>query len=321
MPIYLSHETALRYWLTKTGDEVVPASADVASLVWAEARMGEIGHARLPVDYSPARPLDVLVGDRGAVRSLARVRTHVWGGPLPSGAFNELSGRSYVSSPEFTFVQMAYGASIQELVELGCYLCGTFSIGDEGRGYTGRREALTTPERLRAFAGALGPARGASKARRALGFVTPGAASPPEVHLAMAFALKPEWGGWRMPEISENQVIPVDERLRALAEADHFVGDIYLPSVRGDIEYDSMEYHTGRYRLDHTQARRNVLEAMGVRTVSATWGQIGTFEKFEAFMWMVKERLGIEQHEFTGAERAAQMALHELMTDPRRALF
>lgn len=142
-----------------------------------------------------------------------------------------------------------------------------------------------------------------------------------EVLLVITFSLPPEYGGWAMPEIVANQRIDVDERLRPLVGEKYFKGDIYLPSVRGNIEYDSFEYHTGKFRYDHTQARRNVLEAMGVKTVSATWGQIKTFERFEAFSWMVRERFGIEQRTFTASERAAQKDLYAHLTDPEARLF
>ncbi|HJA28174.1 MAG TPA: hypothetical protein IAA15_01180 [Candidatus Olsenella pullicola] len=142
-----------------------------------------------------------------------------------------------------------------------------------------------------------------------------------EVLLVIAFALPPSAGGWMMPGIVANQRIDVDKNLRPLVGEDYLLGDIYLPSVRGNIEYDSYEFHTGKYRYDHTQARRNVLEAMGVKTISATWGQLNTFEKFESFVWMVKERFGIEHHTFTDDERAAQINLYELLTNTKARLF
>ena len=87
-----------------------------------------------------------------------------------------------------------------------------------------------------------------------------------------------------MPQVVANQRIDIDEELRPLVNERYFEGDLYLPTVRGNVEYDSYEFHTGKYRYDHTQTRRNILEAMDVKTVSATWGQLDTFEKFMTFM-------------------------------------
>ena len=321
MAIYLGHESALRYWLTKNHDEAIPGIAASRSLANAEARMAEIKAAPLPMDFTEKRPLHVLMPARSGCRTLKRVKVHVWKGALPPASFCELAGQRYVSSPEFTFLQLASRRSITETVEIGCNLCSTFAVDDSGRGYAGKRNVLTFPEQLMGFARSAKGAYGSACAVRALRYVTPGAASPMEVLLVMAFTLPPELGGWRMPEVVANQPIGVDDRLVGLAGSRHFVSDIYLPSVRGDVEYDSYEYHTGKHRLDHTQARRNVLEVMGIKTVSATWGQISDFDKFEAFIWMVKERFGLEQCAFTKQERSAQISLYEHFVDTGARLF
>lgn len=321
MAIYLSHESALRYWLTKRGDEEVPDAASEGGFVEARASMREIRRAALPVDFSKERPLHVLVPGKRDYRTLEEAVTHVCSERLPSGSFCELSGSVRVCSPELTYYQMSRGHSIPELVEVGCHLCGGFSVGDEGHGYTGRREPLTTPDQIRGYLERMGGAYGTARALKALDFVSPRAASPMEVLLVMTFVLPPALGGWDMPEISVNQRIEVDERLRVLVGTDHFVGDIYLPTVRGDVEFDSREFHSGKYRLDHTQARRNVLEAMGVKTMSATYGQIDRFDKFEAFIEMLKGRFGIPSRTFDDGERSAQIELHEHLTDVNASLF
>lgn len=242
-------------------------------------------------------------------------------GGCPPGSLCELSGANYVSSPEFTFLQAAAGRSPIEILELGYYLCGSFSIGEKGCGYTGQRAPLTTPENIARFLDSASGAYGVRKARSALRYLLPNAASPMEVLLVLALVLPPRLGGWGFPEIQVNQRIDVDEHLRVIAEADFFVGDIYLPSVNGDVEYDSEEFHTGRWRADHTQARRNVLEVMDVKTMSATWSQLSDFEKFRTFTWMVKERFGIPHRTFTPQEIAAQVSLYEHLTDFGRKLF
>lgn len=321
MSIYLCHDSALCYWLTKTGDECVPDYADSASFAQAGSSMKEIGDALLPICYSRQRPLEILVPDQQRLRSLVSVRTHLWGSPLPPGSFCELSGTNYVSSPEFTYLQAANGRDLVETAEIGCYLCGAFSIGEEGHGYTGQRRPLTTPEEISDYLEGASGAYGVKKARKALPYVLSNAASPMEVLLILAFVLPPRLGGWAFPEIVANQKIDVDEHLRVVVGTDYFVGDIYIPSVRGDVEFDSQEFHTGRWREDHTQARRNVLEVMGVKTMSATWSQISTFEKFKTFIWMVKERFGIPHVQFTPTEEAAQIDLYERLTNFRRGLF
>lgn len=321
MSLFLSHDSSLRYWLTKTGDEAVPDVAPVCDLERASASSRELGTSFLPVDYSAENPVHVLVSDPACLHSSSMLIPHLWTGPLPVGAFNELSGANYVSSPEFTILQTSAKRSFLESLEVGLYLCGTFSIGDEGRGYVGGRRCLTTPEALASFLGRCTGAYGAKKARASLRYVLARAASPMEVLLILAFTLPPRLGGWGFPEIVPNEQIAVDEHLRGVAGTGYFVGDIYIPSVRGDVEFDSEEFHTGRWRADHTQARRNVLEVMGIKTMSATWRQINTFEKFKTFIWMVKERFGLPHRDYTPEETVAQISLYEQLTDFRRKLF
>lgn len=320
MVLYLSHESALRYWLTKRGGEAMPDASDTRSLYRATASASEISHAGLPMEYSEENPLHLVVSSRQDVRSLKGVKTHVWSGPIVPGSFHELWGSSLVSSPEFTFLQMASHHALWENVRLGCYLCGQFSIDEKG-GYAGLRTPLMTLESLADYLSALPGCYGVNQARRALPYISACAASPIEVLLATAFAMPVRYGGWGMPSIVLNQKIGVDERMYAIANTEFYVGDICLPSVKGDVEFDSYEYHTGKYRLDHTQERRNVLEVMGVKTMSATWGQINSFTKFETFVWMVKERFGIRQRDFTPAERRSQIELYENLANPEVRLF
>lgn len=321
MAIYVSHDSALRYWATKTSDEVIPEPASVATLERASACMRDVREARLPLSYSRACPLHVLVSDRASTHALQCVEAHVWGGPLVPGSFNELGGAAFVSSPEFTFLQIAGRKPTVEAVRMGTYLCSSFAVSEWGGGYAGARTPLATPEGVGSFLSRLPGGYGTDKARRALDLVVANAASPMEILLAVSYRLPPRFGGWGMPELQANAHIEVPQRLRAVLGSNWLVGDLCIPSVRGDIEFDSYTFHTGRYRLDHTQARRNVLEVMGVRTMSCTWGQINTFEKFAAFNWMIEERFGIRHRTFTARERAAQESLYDLLTDFGRPLF
>ena len=77
MSLIVSHESALCYWLTKTGDECIPDYADVKAVAQASASMREVRDALLPVDYSEKRPLHLLVPDQQSLRSLER-RSFFW---------------------------------------------------------------------------------------------------------------------------------------------------------------------------------------------------------------------------------------------------
>lgn len=321
MRVVLSHESALRYWLTKTSDEALPSPSACQSLALASANMRDIKQAELPFGFSRGQSLHVLVGERSAVRNQRSLQVHRWCGTIPPGTFYELSGSNLVSSPEFTFVQMAARRPLCEVVEIGDYLCGLFAINDRGRGYTGQREALTTPDAIARFLDGMPGGYGVKQARRALACIVPRTASPKEVMLCSMLVLPRSEGGRGIRHVVANQEVKIPERLWEFAGTDSFYCDVYVPEARGDVEYDSEQYHTGRFRLDHTQKRRNILEVAGIKTMSATPGQLSTFDNFSSFLWMLNKRFGLRERRLTDAQFFARQDLFEYFADPHRMLF
>ena len=322
MGLSVGFDSSLRYWLTKTADEALPEPATTGAFRQAEATAALVKEGALPFGPEPGRPLHLVVSDPSLKHRIRGSCVHVYEGPLPDGSFRRLPGSNLVASPELTFLELAQTRSLWELVEAGNYLCSTFSIGDEGRGYTGKRARVTTVGQLSRFLDEMPPyTRGIRRAQRALEYVVELTASPKESQLGMHYHLPAELGGRGPFEISANQAIRIDEHGQRLLGAGHLVGDLFLPDFGCDLEFDSIEFHTGRFRLDHTQARRNVLEAMGIKTVSATEGQVNTIEKLDDFTWLLEERLGIPHPTYTHEQRFAQIDLFDWLNDPQRTLF
>ena len=322
MGLCLGYESSLRYWLTKTEGEAIPEVATAGAFRQAEATSALVKEGTLPFGPEPDRPLHLVVGDPALKHRVRDCRTHVCRINLPPGSFRCLPQGNIVSSPELTFLQMASTASLWQLIEIGNYLCSTFSISDEGRGYTGKREQLVSVRLLAEFLDTLPPnTYGANKARAALEYVVELTASPKESQLAMHYRLPLELGGRGPINICANQAIQIDEHGQRLLASGHLVGDLFLPDFNCDLEFDSIEFHTGRFRLDHTQTRRNVLEAMGIKTVSATEGQINRIEKLDDFTWLLEERIGAPHPVHTREQRLAQIDLFDWLNDPQRTLF
>ena len=322
MGLCIGHESALRYWLTKTGDEALPEVVAAGALTQAEAASALVKEGTLPFGPERGRPLHLVVTDPALKHRIHDCRVHVCRADLPAGSFRRLPQGNLVSSPALTFLQMASSANLWELIEIGNHLCSTFSISDEGRSYTGKREQLVSLEQLRDYLASLPPhTRGAKRALTALEHVVELTASPMEVHLAMHYGLPPDLGGRGPLTMHANQAIRISEQGQRLLGSQYLVGDLYLPEFKCDLEFDSEEFHTGKYRLDHTQARRNVLEAMNVKTVSATYGQMNTLERFDDFTWLLEERLGVDHPEYTREQRMAQIDLFDLLNEFGRTLF
>lgn len=322
MGLCLGYESALRYWLTKQEGEAIPDVADTGLFAYAEANARLVRQEGLPVSPEVGRPLQLVIPHVAGKHRIDNTCVHVCQTELPEGSFRRLGGDALVSSPELTFLQMAVGKTLWETVELGCYLCSTFAISDRGRDYVCKRDQLVTLDDLRRYLDRLPPhTYGVRRARGALRYVVEATASPMEVQLAMHFGMPPDLGGRGPLAISANQIIQIDEHAQRLLDASYLRGDLFLPDYQSDLEFDSEAFHTGRFRLDHTQARRNVLEAMQVKTISATQGQIGTLKKFDDFVWLLEKRIGREHLEPTPRQRSLQVNLFAWLNDRRRTLF
>lgn len=309
MPVVLSHESSLRYWLTG-GEEARSIEPDWSrNLSSASGNMRDIKHAGLPFAYSKHEKLHVLVGDHSSTRNQLMVVTHRWTRPTPPESFYECGEYCLVCSPEFTFLQLADSRTVLELILIGTYLCAGFSITENGA-FSELCTPATTPARLESYLACSSGARGVAKARRALRHVAPGTASPMEILLCLAFTLPKSLGGWGYPEARANEELDVPQHLRGPLGSRTLRCDLYFPSVKGDVEYDSAEFHSDAERLDYTQTRRNVLEAMGIRTISATKSQLRGYERFNDFMWMAIERLGLPWVPPSGATQAKQRELY-----------
>ena len=310
MTIYLSHESALRYWLTCDAPSRALAQDGSHSLTYASTNMRDIKRAELPFEYSPKQKLHVLCNDHNDARNKKAVSAHGWSGPVGAGCFCEYSDLCQISTPEFTFLQIAAKRPLVNLIEIGTYLCGGFSI-EAGQGFKDLRRPVTSISKLESFLWAMEGTYGVKKAREALRFITPGTASPMEVNLSLAFSLPPRLGGWGYPELQANYAIDIPQHLRGLLPSRQLKCDIYFPSVNGDIEFDGAAYHSGAEKLDYTQTRRNVLEAMGIKTVSATKMQVNKYERFNDFMWMAIEHLGLPMRIYSSKQTERQRELYE----------
>ncbi len=313
MTIFLSHESALRYWLTCDDPGLIMSQDGSNNLLFASTNKREVKRASLPFEYDTTRKLHVLGADLNASRNKTAIAAHRWTGALGPGCFYQYSDLCQISSPEFTFLQLAGSRDLIDLIELGTYLCAGFSVKD-GRGFNELREPVTTTSKLESFVCSKTGSYGAKKAREALRFIVPNTASPMEVLLCLAFSLPPRLGGWGYPELRANYAVDVPPHLRGMLGYRQLRCDIYFPSVNGDVEFDGSAYHSGEEKLDYTQTRRNVLEAMGIKTVSATKRQINTYERFNDFMWMSIEHLGLPMRIYKPEQIRRQQNLYHRLS-------
>lgn len=175
-------------------------------------------------------PVSLLVGSREARRLLDGAVCHVWEGALPERAFLRMSRSRdlFVSTPEFAFIQMAFGCTLAQLVARGFEACGAYWMTQrDARGFCAR-EPLTTPGAIDRMLASMGPIRTGHKVRHALRYTRSGAASPMESILVMLLCLPCSMGGYGLPYPSLNYRVTVPLKYADRVPQGYFLCDFVL---------------------------------------------------------------------------------------------
>lgn len=292
MNTYLSHHTALGYWREHFPlDSELGVPARVEGAEKCAARKSDVVGS-VPEEFvDPQSPIDVLIFDERERRRSKDVRCHTWKTPLPANSFFGVRGM-YVSSPEFTFLQLANELTVAQLIALGCELCGTYVLLPRGVTHPGaldelpkRLSPLTSRDKLKEFVECLGKANGKTKAKRALKYVVDGSRSPMETMVYMLLCLPPMLGGYGLSKPVMNAEIALDDEARAMALRRTCYGDLCWPDAQPplDIEYHG-EVHVGGNQMKSDVGRELAIEHMGWRVITITSPQVFDAARFGTFV-------------------------------------
>ena len=291
MKTFLSHYTALEYWRRHFPlDSELGMPARVGGVEKCASRKLDVMGSVPEELIVPGLPVDVLIFDERERRRSRDVRCHTWKTLLPANAFFSARG-VYVSSPEFTFLQLASELTVAQLVALGCELCGTYVLLPRDVTHPGaldelpkRSCPLTNVGKLREFMECLGRANGKIKANRALKYVIDGSRSPMETMAYMLLCLPPMLGGYGLPKPVMNAEIKLDDEARALALRRKCYGDLCWPDARPplDVEYHG-EVHVGGAQMKSDVGRELAIEHMGWRVMTITSPQVFDSGRFDTF--------------------------------------
>ena len=252
----------------------------------------------VPEEYMiPGRAIDVLVFDERSRRRSSRIACRVWQTQLPENAFFKTRG-VYVSSPEFMFLQMASELSIEQLIALGCELCGLYVLLPKGVEHPGaaeglpvRQSSLTSTSKIGSFLKKIGKAKGKDKALRALKYIVDGSRSPMETMVYMLLCLPAMLGGYGLPKPELNATILLDDEARIIARRKYCEGDLCWPSARLDIEYHG-DVHVGAAQMKSDVGRELGIEHMGWRVMTITSPQVLDPSQFEVVAKEAARRIG-----------------------------
>ena len=300
MKTYLSHNTALCYWREHFPlDSELGLPARVTGAESCSSRKSDV-KGSIPEEFiTSGQPVDVLVFNERERRRSKDVTCHAWKTSLPENSFYRARGE-FVSSPEFTFLQMAPKLSIEQLVALGCELCGSYVLLPKNVKHPGsldempkRTSPLTNMSKIGEFLEQVGKANGKAKAQRALKYMVEGSRSPMETAVYMLLCLPLKLGGYGLPKPEMNASIQLDEEARAIAQRYHCEGDLCWPDARPplDIEYHG-EVHVGAAQMKSDVGRELGIEHMGWRVMTVTSPQVIDEGRFEVVAIDAAEAIG-----------------------------
>ena len=235
---------------------------------------------------------DVLTFDADQRRRGGFHVVKIWSSDVPEGSFYNLGNDVCVSSPAFTFLQMARMLSLPELIAYGDELCGTYSFSPlSKRGMVQRNKPLVRLDALSCYLEGARGCPGAKQARKALPFIVEGSASPMETVDEMLLCLPYRLGGYGLPVPDMNLEIPLDERAAAIAGKKSCRGDICWPAINLVIEHQGLYDHDEAGSFEADRARVNALKAQGLDVLELTTSMVHDRRAFEEIALFAAEKL------------------------------
>ena len=311
MTIYISHLSALDFWLDAKhtasigapSDFLAPEmSATTLQLVTPNQNLIRAHALDAPPQGMPLEQLARIGIDTTGLHLLVdmdapRLRRpgiagHRCSNELPAGSFVSIGDDLCVASPELCFVQLAALLPLCTLIEIGYLFCATHTPGNPLTRKAGKRTPITCVESISAFVDEVPGMHGAKSARAALRYVRDNSRSLMETALSMSLTLPKSLGGHALPLPQLNTEIKVDGSDRLYTQRDHLVADLFWPEYLLDVEYDSDDEHIDEPQRALDANRPVILEKLGIRLITVTRTQMRSMQGFRIVERAIRDAMG-----------------------------
>ena len=271
MPIYISHSSAQSLWRSTRARDYArcPRIEDCrpTNLPHSYRALFSQGILSTPELRSLPRPIDILVAKDSDRLYGRQIRNHVWMREIPDRSFVAIGPSVRLSTPEFTYLQMASTLSVPRLAAYACEVTGGYSLNQGARSFHSR-PPLTSLAALGDFLSKCAGARGVRPARKALSYEVEGFRSPAETSLALLLTLPTRLGGYGLTACRANYRIDLAESWERYLRTPYLLADLAWPSEKLVMEYDSDMVHGEPSVRDHDDDRKSALEDMGYTMIT-----------------------------------------------------
>lgn len=258
--------------------------------------------------------VDAIVFDKSSTRASTNSKTTVWSGPILPGSFCPYRQNVSVSSPSFTFLQLAARLSLPELIAYGNELCGYYAFAaSEPRGMRQRETPLATAEVLARYLSGADGAPGVKNARRAVRHIVDGSASPMETLDEMLLCLPYKQGGYGLRAPIMNYAISLGERAAQIAMRQVCRGDLCWPELKLIIEHQGQYDHDNKESFSADRSRINGLKAQGFEIIELTGGIVHNLEALEEIALHIAKLRGKRVPAYALGATTARLALRETL--------
>ena len=245
--------------------------------------------------------LELIIPDAQSRGKANQVTYRIWNGP-ESGTFAKISSHCFIATPPACYCMLAQSLSKESastqnkvllLAEYGCMLCGTYAFNSATGEMTYGISPLTSKTALGRYLERTQRFRGKALAAKALKIIVDNSASPMESKLAIALSAPASLGGSALPSPTMNKKIEIPPSLTHAIRKSHYCCDLFWPGKPAVVlEYDSMQFHTGKERIAQDTLRRNNLSELGLKIIGATQTQVGSIENLDNLTRLVAKSIG-----------------------------
>ena len=169
--------------------------------------------------------------------------------------------------------------------------------------------ALTTPNRLMAYAARLNGAKGAKLARAVAEQVRAKSGSVMETELAAIAFTAEVYGGLGIAEALINAPVALSEEARRVARTDWVVLDFYWPKAHFGIEYNGRTAHASADQQDRDSRKRDGRMVDGIETATMTNSQFQNVTECTALLDRGSGRAGKKRRKRRAADADAHRKL------------
>ena len=252
--------------------------------------------------------VDLLIRDVNSAFAKEHVTLHVCQLMTPPASLLPIDTdlKGFVTSPEFTYLQIASKLDFIGTILAGSALCSDYFLNQDGHGGVSQRQngPLTNRAEIAKFLSTQERKRGIVPAKRALQYIVEKARSPREASLALLLGLPYNLGGFNLGAVELNRPIELEnrygEKITRVPDLTIQLKDKRQKRAMVLLDYDPAVTHSGNQKITRDLDRENEL-VTGVQCphFSVSGEMLKSFESVQGLVRQIRASTGITARDTT----------------------